>query len=251
MFDMSSKSLLLWRGCVYRDQLPNENQEIQSLLAKLDIDFEVMEEECCGLPLFAGGYRTESKKVAEGLASGIGGFERVVTACPACFRMFKSIYPDELGVKPPEILHITQLLNEKADEGVLAPSRFRPVEMTVMYHDPCELGRHEGIYNEPRRLLGLVPGLRLFEPRFTREEAACCGGGGLLPALSPSLASMIGARKLTLEDQIPGDVDALITACPQCIVNIRRGLDLWVEDEGLMDLRVLDLAQLLNDALGD
>jgi len=249
MFDMTGKSLLLWRGCAYREQLPDEEQCIQSLLTKLGIEFEIMEEACCGLPLYAGGYRHESKKMAEDLESMVGKFRRIVTACPACFRMFKSIYPDELGVKPPEVLHLTQFLNEKADEGVLTASRFRTLEMTVMYHDPCELGRHEGIYDEPRRLLGLLPGLGFFEPRFTREEAACCGGGGLLPALSPSLASMVGARKLAFEDRVPEEVDAVVTACPQCTLNMRKGLELWAEDGGITDLRILGLAQLLNDAI--
>ncbi|KON30270.1 hypothetical protein AC482_04370 [miscellaneous Crenarchaeota group-15 archaeon DG-45] len=246
---MSRKSLLLWRGCAYRDQLREEERRIRSLLTRLGVEFEVTEEECCGLPLYAGGYRRESREAAEGLIARIGEFQRVVTACPACFRMLGSIYPDELGVRTPKVLHLTQFLNEKADEGVLAASRFRPLDMTVMYHDPCELGRHEGVYDEPRRLLSLVPGLRLFEPRFTREEAACCGGGGLLPAFSPSLASMIGARKLAFEDRVPEGVDAVVTACPQCTLNMRRGLELWAEDVGLGNLRILDLAQLLDEAL--
>jgi Fe-S oxidoreductase len=115
-----------------------------------------------------------------------------------------------------------------------------------MYHDPCELGRHEGIYEAPRRLLKLIPGLKFFEPRFTREEAACCGGGGLLSAFSPTFASLVSVRKLTLEDKVPDNVDSVVTECPQCIVNMRKALELWIDDK---EYGITSLAQLMNDSI--
>ncbi len=242
--------ILLWRGCIYREKLPDELRSIERVLHKLDVAFDTIEEGCCGYPLFLSGYHGELRDLAVERAEEIAGFRLLITACPACLRAFKEVYGKYLGLRLPKVLHITQFLVEKVEEGVLTRNRLKPLNLKVMYHDPCELGRGMGIYEEPRRLLSLVPNLRLFEQRFTREASACCGGGGLLPAFFPSLAVMAAARKLTREDQVPEDLDAIVTTCPQCILNMRRGLEMWVEGD-LEDLQVLSLTQILDMSLGD
>ncbi|MFB0543650.1 MAG: (Fe-S)-binding protein [Candidatus Bathyarchaeia archaeon] len=242
--------ILFWRGCTYRNQLPEELRSIEEVLHKLKIPFKTLEEECCGYPLFLSGYLKGIEELATEVSKAMGSFKLIVTACPACLKAFEEFYRERLHIELPRVLHLTQFLVEKEEEGVLTKDRLKPVNMKVMYHDPCELGRDRNVYEEPRRLLGLVPGLRLFEQRFTREASACCGGGGLLPAFSPTLASMAAARKLTQEDRVPEDLDAVVTTCPQCILNMRRGLEMWVEEESLEGLKVLGLAQILDKALG-
>ena len=245
---MYQDEILLWRGCTYRNQLPEELRSIENVLRKLGINFKTLEEKCCGYPLFLAGYLREADDLAVENAKMLKPFELVVTSCPACLRSFKEIYQDRLHLVLPHVLHFSQFL---ADKGIITNNQLKAVDMKVMYHDPCELGRELGIYEEPRKLLSLVPGLRLFEQRFTREASACCGGGGLLPAFSPSLATMAAARKLTQEDKVPGDLDAVVTTCPQCILNMRKGLNMWVEEDSLKKLQILDLAQILDRALGD
>jgi Fe-S oxidoreductase len=245
---MFQDEILLWRGCTYRNQLPEELKSIENVLRKLGIRFETIEEKCCGYPLFLAGYLREADDLAVENAKMLEPFELVVTSCPACLRSFKEIYQDRLHLVLPHVLHLSQFLVNK---GIMTNNQLKPVDMKVMYHDPCELGRELGIYEEPRKLLSLVPGIRLFEQRFTREASACCGGGGLLPAFSPSLATMAAARKLTQEDKVPGDLDAVVTTCPQCISNMRKGLNMWVEEDSLKHLQILDLAQILDKALGD
>jgi Fe-S oxidoreductase len=245
---MFQDEILLWRGCTYRNQLPEELRSIENVLRKLGIRFKIVEEKCCGYPLFLAGYLREADDLAVENAKMLKPFELVVTSCPACLRSFKEIYQDRLHLVLPPVLHLSQFL---VDKGVITNNQLKPVDMKVMYHDPCELGRELGIYEEPRKLLSLVPGIRLFEQRFVREASACCGGGGLLPAFSPSLATMAAARKLTQEDKVPEDLDAVVTTCPQCILNMRKGLNMWVEEDSLKDLRILDLAQILDKALGD
>ncbi len=246
-----SSEVLLWKGCTYRNQLPDELGSIEKVLKKLDISFSSIEEECCGYPLLLTGHLKEMEEQAIETANLISPFKLVITACPACLRSFKEIFQERLQLDIPRVLHLTQFLSEKADEGVLEQERFKPVDMFVMYHDPCEMGRVMGVSEDPRRLLELVPSLKLFEQRFTKEASACCGGGGLLPTFSPTLASMAAARKMTQEDRIPEDIDAIVTTCPQCILNMRRGLDLWIEDEFLKDVQVLDLTEIMNMALRD
>lgn len=240
--------VLLWRGCTYRKQLGEELESIESVLGKLDVAFETVEEKCCGYPLFLAGYPDDVKSLAEEFVEVVRPFGLVVTACPACLRAFREVYQEQLKIEIPDVLHLTEFLAKKADEGVLKVDRLRAVDMKVMYHDPCELGRALGVYEDPRRLLSLIPGLRVFEQRFTRENSACCGGGGLLPAFFGSLSTMAASRMLTQEDRVPEDLDAVVTTCPQCIVNMRRGVEMWVEGPAKR-VKVVELAQVLDEAL--
>jgi Fe-S oxidoreductase len=240
-----SRDILLWRGCVYRKQLGDELKSMVRILQRIDSDFTVVEETCCGYPLHLIGYVDALKETAERNVKEIGDFHLIITPCPACLRCFSEIYKN-MGFEMPRTIHLSGFLAEKVDEGRLRPEMLNRLDMKVLYHDPCELGRGIGVYDEPRRLLGMMPGISLYEPRFSRETSACCGGGGLLPALSPSIASMVAVRKLFQEDNIPRDLRAVVTACPQCLINLRRGVEMW----GERDVRVLDIAQLIENALG-
>jgi len=240
--------LLIWCGCTYREKLPQELSCFLRLLEKLDVNFSLLEEEgCCGFPLILSGCWSEARSRAGEVVDRLKGYSTVVAPCPACFRMFREFYP-KLGFKPPEVLHSTQFLHALLQNGVLSTDRLKQVRMKVMYHDPCELGRHSGVYEEPRELLSAVPGVTFYEPRFTRERAACCGGGGLLPLYFPTLSVMVASRKLLKEDEIPSDLDAIVTSCPQCILNLRRGVE-WIGNEKPLNVKVLSVSQLLERAL--
>lgn len=241
--------VLLWRGCTYRKQLGEELKSVESVLGKLNTAFETVEEKCCGYPLFLAGYPSQVQSLAKEVAETVRPFGIVVTACPACLRAFTQIYQKDLGIKLPEVLHLTQFLGKQVDLGVLTGDRLKPVNMKVMYHDPCELGRELGVYEEPRRLIGLIPGLSVYQQRFTRENSACCGGGGLLSAFFGSLSTMAASRMLTQEDKVPRDLDAVVTTCPQCIVNMRRGIEMWIEDGPAKGVKIVELAQILDEAL--
>lgn len=245
------EEVLLWKGCTYRNQLPDELDNIENILKKLEIPFNSIEEECCGYPLLLAGYLEEMEELAMEIAKIISPYKTIITACPACLRSFKEIFQERLHLEIPRVLHLVQFLLKKVDEGILIKERLKPVDIKVMYHDPCEMGRMMGVTEEPRKLLEQVPSLKLFEQRFTRDSAACCGGGGLLPTFYPTLASMAAVRKLTEEDKIPEDLNAVVTTCPQCILNIRKGLEMWAEDDFLEDVQVMDLTTIMNMALGD
>jgi len=236
-------------GCVHRNILSELQKEITILLSRLGTSFETLEEEeCCGFPLILSGHKDEAARFAERNVREIGDRERVVTTCPACYRAFNEFYPSLLGEKLPfRVSHITQHYCELIDLGVLKASMLKPLRMKVMYHDPCELGRHSNIFEEPRRVLKLIPGLTLYEPRFTRRLSACCGGGGLVSAYFPTLSVMVASRKILEEDRIPNDLQAIITECPQCVNNLQRA---WNKGTPL-GIKVYNLAKVLNMSLGD
>lgn len=240
---------LLWIGCAYRNVLPELQKEITSLLTRLGTPFATLDdEECCGLPLILSGNKDEAKSFAERSIRRIGDRKRVLTACPACYRAFNEFYPIILQKKLPfKVSHIAQYYCELIDRGLLKTSMLKPLNMKVMYHDPCELGRHSKIFDEPRRVLKLIPNLTLYEPRFTRELSTCCGGGGLLSAYSPTLSVRIASRKILDEDRVPNDVQAIVTECPQCVNNLQRA---WNKDGTPLGFKVYNLAKILNMSLG-
>jgi len=243
-------NVLLWLGCVYRKNLVAERESILSVFRAAGVDFETLDDEgCCYLPIFLAGKTDMAKERADELESVLSGYRMIVTPCPACYRMFNQIYPEELGKNlRPEVLHTSQFFLRLMKEGKLAPRK--EVNMKIMYHDPCELGRHSGVYDEPRELISLIPGLDLFKQRYEREKAICCGGGGLLSAFFPSLAAKVATRKLEEEDRVPDDLEAIVTGCPQCISNIRAGIRYLKNKQLRMNLKVINMAQLIEMSLG-
>ncbi len=240
---------LIWMGCVHRNVQKELQEEITNLLDRLGIGFETFgDEECCGFPLILAGYTEEAAKFAKRNIAKIGRRKRVVTPCPACYRAFKEFYPKLLGKKLIfRVSHMVQYYCELLDNGVMKVSALKPVRVKAMYHDPCELGRHSNIFEEPRRILKLIPGLTLYEPRFSRNLSTCCGGGGLVSAYFPTLSVMAASRKIWEEDQVPDDIQVLVTECPQCITNFQQA---WNNKEQL-GISIYNLAKILNMSLGD
>ena len=244
--ELSRELVSVWMGCNYRNVLKREFQSVLKVLEALDVEFEVVGEEmCCGFPVFIAGYTEDARRIGAEVLEALDGCRTVVTACPACMRGFRETYPS-VGLKPRfETLHVTEFLDRVLSERSY---EFKPLEASVMYHDPCELGRHMGVYEEPRRVLKRIPGLKLVESRFNREKSVCCGGGGLLPMFAPFLSPQVAVRKLLQEDEVKGRVDVVVTACPQCVSNLRSGVEEWDGDE-LRGLRVMDFCQLLEEVL--
>jgi len=241
--------ILLWLGCVYRKNLTAEKESILSVLKAADVDFEILNDEgCCYLPIFLSGQRDMAKERADELEKVLSRYKTIITPCPACYRMFNQIYPEEFGKSlKSEVLHTSQFFLKLMKEGRLAPKK--EVSMKIMYHDPCELGRHSGIYDEPRELISMIPGINLFKQRYEREKAVCCGGGGLLSAFFPSLAAKVATRKLEEEDRVPEDLEAIVTGCPQCISNIRAGIRYLKNRQLRKNLKVINMAQLIEMSL--
>jgi Fe-S oxidoreductase len=138
-----------------------------------------------------------------------------------------------------ETLHAAEYLAGLMDQGRLA---LRETNLTVAYHDPCDLGRKSGVYEAPRRVLQGIPGLTLVEMVDNREEALCCGGGGNLETHDPDLVTSISSRRLS-QAQAAG-AQAIVSACQQC----ERTLAAAARRERVR-IRVLDIAEIVWDAL--
>jgi Fe-S oxidoreductase len=166
--------------------------------------------------------------------------KKVLVSSPHCYHTFKNEYP-ELGGDF-EVIHYTQYLAQLIDEGRLKPTK--EIHKRVAYHDPCYLGRHNKIYDEPRRVLESIPGLELIEFLDSREDSLCCGGGGGRIWLETKKGERFS--DLRVEQAIDIGADVLAIACPYCILNFDDSL-LTMEKGDVLEIR--DISELLLEAL--
>lgn len=145
--------------------------------------------------------------------------ESIVVCCAGCFKGLHSDY-ERIWPGAKKVLHFSQLLDDLIRTGRL--SLKGEVPLTVTYHDPCHLGRHNGIYDAPRRVLQSVPGLKLVEMPRHRSFSSCCGMGGGLKAVSPDLQRKMGAARVREAEQT--GAEAIVTPCQTCCQGLSNGL---------------------------
>ena len=223
--DHPSAEWLYWVGCATSYDRGNWPiaQAMVSILRAAGLDFAVLgnEERCSGDPARRIGneylFQVQAASVIERLRA--GGVRKVVASCPHCFNVFANEYPD-LGGRF-EVVHHTQLIKRLLDEGRLRPSR--PVaEGSLTYHDPCYLGRWNDIYDEPRAVLGALPGVTLVEMRRCRREAMCCGAGGGRMWMEEGRGTRI--NHVRVRQAADTGASASATACPFCATMFAEGI---------------------------
>ncbi len=167
------------------------------------------------------------------------GVQRIVTADPHAYNALKHDYKDV-----PPVEHISQVLAREARAGNL---QFKPVESedrVYTYHDPCYLGRHNQVYDDPRDVIDSIPGLNRVEMQRSRDRSFCCGGGGLMLFYEPKEEQRMGVVRVRMAADAGANV--IVTACPFCMVNIEDAIKV-AGMEGKMS--VLDLTELVDQHL--
>lgn len=214
------------------------------ILKEAGVEFGILEDEwCCGSPLQRTGFWDLAKKMAEHNVKAMkeAGAKKVVFPCAGCYRMFKVDYPKIVGDLPFEVQSMAEFIEELLDEGKIDLKNEVPGKMT--YHDPCHLGRHAGVYDEPRDVLKAIPGLELVEMYPTRQYAWCCGGGAGVKAAFPDMAVEIAEDRLQHAKE--KDAEAIVSACPFCKTNIQDAID-----KTNSDLKMYDLTELVAKSMG-
>ena len=169
------------------------------------------------------------------------GVERVLVLSPHCYHTFKNEYP-EFGPKH-EVTHMSQLLWELIDSGKLELKK--SIEAKVTYHDPCYLGRHNEVFDPPRKVLENLPGLEFVEMYRVRESSLCCGGGGGRMWMETKFGERFS--DLRIPEALAVGAKVLATACPYCISMFEDSrLNLNQEDA----IQVKDLTELVAESLG-
>ena len=145
------------------------------------------------------------------------GVRRIVTSDPHAFNALKHDYKDI-----PPVEHISQAIARGVREGKI---QLRPLSengKTFVYHDPCYLGRHNGVYEDPREVLDAIPGLKRVEMERSRDRSFCCGGGGLMLFYEPKEEQRIGVLRVKLAAE--AGANTIVTACPFCLVNLEDAI---------------------------
>jgi len=223
-------------GCTGRYRLPEVANHSISILKKLNVDFTLVPEVCCGSTLQRIGAKdkdfTRLMKLNVEAAKKLK-VKKLLFTCAGCYRMFKEQYPKyiDLGFEPE---HMIQFLAKQK-------LNLKPFPRRIVYHDPCHLGRHMKVYDEPRKVLGMIPEAKLVEFAESKDSARCCGGGGGVRASDPPAAQRIASRRVKSASEI---ADIIVTSCPFCVSNLRFGNDLLKAD-----VEIKDIVELIDDLM--
>jgi len=209
--------ILYFPGCYlsYDPRLKKVARATASILKRAGVDFGILgtKENCCGESIRKTGDEELFKRLArENIKTFIDhGVKKILVSSPHCYHTFKNEYP-EFRVNF-EVIHISQYLFELIREGRLEICKEYGKKVT--YHDPCYLGRHNGVYDEPREALRRIPGLELNEMPESRVDSLCCGGGGGRIWMETPKGERFS--ELRLEQAMGVGAEVLVTACPYCI----------------------------------
>ncbi len=217
---------LFWVGCT--GALVDRNVEVTTAITRVlkegGVDFGVLgeAETCCGDPARRAGYEFQFQIMAE---QNIEMFKhhhirKIITSCPHCYNILKNEYPKYGGQF--KVVHYTQLLWELIQEGRL--NLTQELDSTFTYHDPCYLGRYNGIYQEPRQILKVIPKAKLVEMGRSRGKSFCCGGGGGHMWIEEQPGTVkISQRRM--EEVLKTGVERVITTCPYCLQMFEESIE--------------------------
>jgi Fe-S oxidoreductase len=168
------------------------------------------------------------------------GVKRIVTADPHAYNALRHDYTDM-----PPVEHISQVMARDIKLGKLRLNAVEDVSNVYAYHDPCYLGRHNQVYDEPRNVLDAIPGLKRVEMSRCRDRSFCCGGGGLMLFYEPQEEQRMGVKRVQMAAETGANV--IVTACPFCMVNMEDAIKV-AGMEGKMT--ALDLTEVVERHLG-
>jgi len=237
-----SVDLVYWVGCAgaYDERYRNVAVSLARILKESGTSFGILgsREFCCGDFARRTGneylFRLLARKNMAVLEE--YGVKKIVTPCPHCYNSLRNEYPAFGGRF--EVIHHSELILGLMESGGIRARN--SLVKTISYHDPCYLGRYNGIFDTPRRVLSKIPGLRLAEAGWSRENSFCCGaGGGYL--WIPEQGSRINERRSSEFVDLKPDIVA--TACPHCMYMLEDGM--VAAGGGGMIPESLDLAEIV------
>ena len=239
---------LYWVGCAgaLDERARKGAQATARMLHRAGVSFGILgpKESCTGDPVRRLGneylYQEQAMKNIETLTD--AGVKKVIATCPHCFNSLANEYP-ALGGNF-EVIHHSQLLDHLVQAGRLTPGG--GYAGSVTYHDPCYLGRHNRVFDEPRSVIDAIPGAKQIEMKRCRERGFCCGAGGARMWLEENIGTRVNMDRTA--EAIGTGADVVSTACPYCMIMLDDAVRANAKED---DVRVLDLSQLLEESMGE
>lgn len=215
-----------------------------NILKKAGVDFGILgnKSNCCGESVRKAGDEGVFRQLAQDNITALteAGVKKIIVSSPHCYHALKNEYPKFGGSF--EVTHVSQYLLDLMKQDRLGFTR--EVNKKVAYHDPCYLGRHHDIYDEPREVLRHVPGLELLELADHREGSLCCGGGGGRIWMETKSGERFS--DLRLKQALEIGANALAVACPYCMLNLE---DSVLTQDKSEEIKVRDITELVEMAL--
>ena len=247
-FSSQEHEVLYFPCCVpaYDPKLGSVARATALLLRSAGVAFGILgeRESCCGESVRKAGHESLFESLMKGNLAAFkeSGVKEIIVTSPHCLTTFKEDYPGLTGET--RVLHFAQVLAELAAKGKL-PFK-KALQKKIVYHDPCYLGRHNGIYDEPRIVLGSIPGVTLMDEVECRENSLCCGGGGGRIWME----TLKGERfsDILVEQAVEMGAEVLVTACPYCLLNFKDSV-VTSNREGTLEVK--DISEVVLEAMGD
>ncbi|MCL5951622.1 MAG: (Fe-S)-binding protein [Chloroflexi bacterium] len=228
----------------YDPRLKKVARATANILNSAGVDFGILgaEQNCCGESIRKTGDEELFKKLAKGNIKAFidRGVTKILVSSPHCYHTLKNEY-SQFRVNF-EVVHISQYLDELAKEGRLQIKKGLADKLT--YHDPCYLGRHNGVYDEPREILKRIPGVQFNELPESRSDSLCCGGGGGRVWMETPKSERFSDLRIGQAIEVGAEV--LATSCPYCITmfeDSRKTMDVTEKIE------VKDITEILQEAI--
>ncbi len=246
-----TQEYLYWVGCTGAlvERVLSITQSVVRLLKQAEVSFGVIgaQETCNGDPARRLGNEYLYQMLVKQNIDTFNALDvrKVIVHCPHCFNTFRNEYPD-FGARI-EVIHHSKLLDHLVKTGRLRP--VNGVGQTITFHDPCYLGRHNDIYDEPRGVIESLPGATLVEMPRSRGQSYCCGAGGGNIWMEEKKGRRV--NHVRTEEAIATGADAVAVACPFCIQMFEDAIPSLQGDDAPKRLKAYDIAELLDIAVTD
>ncbi len=238
--------VLLYTCCLssYDKRLQNVLRSLVNILQAAGVEVGVLgeRESCCGDVVYHTGEDYFLEEIALNNASAIEDMKPnvVITVSPHVYHLFKNVYPKYGAELSMPVMHHVEYLAELLDSGRLKTGK---LNKKVTYHDPCYLGRYNGVFEAPRSLIEAVDGVEFVEMEHNRMDTLCCGGGG--GGIWTENKEARGVTRNRLDEVAEVEAEAMVTACPYCIR--------MFEDENKImgyTFPVIDVVEILSQSMG-
>jgi len=236
--------VLLWVGC--GGALVERNQKVTRstalLLEQAGGKFAIMgrEEKCSGDPARRIGNEFLFETLAKENVENLNKYEvkKVITSCPHCFNTFKNEYPQYGGMF--EVYHHSEYLARLVDEGKLKP--LSQLKEKITFHDPCYLGRQNGVYDAPRQLVQISVAGNAVEMERSRAKSFCCGGGGGMSFIDEPASQRVNQERA--REAIETGADVVAVGCPFCMIMLTEAAN-----TAKSEMKVMDVAEIVAESL--